>query len=333
MRRDAACGVGIIATSALRAELRQLAEAAGCQVVLCAGPEWLDQAGQSPTTWPQAWLLDATEPDSAQWLSRIVDQSDTPLLICDEPPPCGNTARQLWRRRLGQKLEELAAAASSVRPGGHVPAAIWVMAASTGGPRAVSEFLAALAPGLPIALVYAQHIDISFDRLLASALQRHRHYGIDLGEGEQRLLAGRVLVVPADYQLRFLPFYRVVQTRTAWARPYRPAIDQVIAQVARLYPGRCGALVFSGLCDDGALGCRVLRDKGGEVWVQRPDSCISPDMPNAVLADGGVSCQGTPAELATALNRRYQIDSPLPREIGFDSGMTGQPGQTRNASP
>jgi chemosensory pili system protein ChpB (putative protein-glutamate methylesterase) len=210
----------------------------------------------------------------------------------------------VWCRRLLAKLEELAASVDA-EPPALAPAAVWVLAASTGGPAAVNRFLDALAPALPLALVYAQHIDAGFDRGLGAALARRGFDASVAGAGEQRLRPGSVLVVPADRQLRFLPFHRVLATARPWRGAYRPAIDQVIAELARLYRQRCGAIIFSGLCDDGATGCRLLQASGGEAWVQSPDSCLCPAMPNAALATGAISFQGAPEQLAEALNRRY----------------------------
>lgn len=255
---------------------------------------------------PDAWLLDGNDTDIEELLEEIVAHSDAPFLINDEEPPTQPNAFGEWRRRMLQKLEELVASvAREPVPHAAPPRAVWVLAASTGGPEAVNEFLAALAPGLPIALVYAQHIEAGFDRVLLGALERHRHYPPHLGRGEQYLRSGSVLLVPADQQLRFLPFHRVLETRKAWEGQYQPVIDQVVGDVARLYPQRCGVIVFSGLCNDGALGCRVVQACGGEVWAQTPASCVSPDMPNAALATGTVSQQGTPTELAQALSSRY----------------------------
>jgi len=256
---------------------------------------------------PDAWLLDAAGADLDELLDRIVSHSDAPLLINDEDPPVQQPAAfALWRRRLLDKLEEAVASIDAgPRPTTAAPEAVWVLAASTGGPEAVSRFLAALSPGLPIALVYAQHIEAGFECTLASSLARHAHLEVGLCRGEQRLRQGSLLVVPANSQVRFLPFHRVVATRRSWSGPYRPAIDQVIAELARLYHRRCGVIVFSGTCDDGAVGCRVAQAGGGLVWVQSPDSCVSPDMPNAALATGAVSRQGDPEQLARELAGIY----------------------------
>lgn len=272
----------------------------------CIDAQLLQQCLQEDANQPDAWLLDSSDPDVDLLVAQIVQHSDTPFLINDEYPPAQPEALADWRRRVLDKLEELVASvAATPYADVEAPAEIWVLAASTGGPEAVSEFLGALRPGLPIALVYAQHIEAGFDSVLKNALERHRHYPSTLCRGEQYLRKGGLLVVPADRQLRFLPFHRVLETRHAWEGRYQPTIDQVVGDLARLYPQRCGVIIFSGLCDDGALGCRMVQASGGEVWVQTPASCVSPDMPEAALATGVVSTQGTPAQLAQALNNRY----------------------------
>lgn len=300
--------IGIVTDGDLSRHIfRNLLLEAGCSAQFFTAAQ-LAQAAPAVVAVPVAWLLDTAHTDMDAALDRIEQYPHAPCLISDEaPPPQASPAFAGWRRRMLDKLEELVAAAEApARAARPAPAAVWVLAASTGGPQAVDRFLAALPAGLPIALVYAQHIDDSFDRVLADALTRHGdRYAVSLGRGEQQLAPGSLLLVPADRQLRFLPFHRAVATRQRWDGPYQPAIDQVVAQLARLYQQRCGVIVFSGLCDDGALGCRVVRGCGGEVWVQSPDSCVSPDMPNAALATGSVRRQGTPEQLAQALASRY----------------------------
>lgn len=328
--------LGIVAASDLRRHLlKKLAIEAGCDARTIA-PQQLAQQLAEGTLLPDAWLLDTAPLEAAETvvdpardrdrdrdrdhdsgpdaddgggslLEQIVQASDAPLLVSDEAPPAQQEQLAVWRRRLLGKLAELMAAANAepAAAGAALPQAVWVLAASTGGPAAVGEFLAALRPGLPIALVYAQHIEAHFDRVLGAALAQHGHYAVAIGRGEQRLHSGSLLIVPADRQLRFLPFHRVLETDQPWSGPYQPVCDQVIAQLARQYRDRCGVIVFSGLCDDGALGCRIAQSQGSAVWVQSPASCACPEMPAAALATGAVDFHGTPAELAQALNNRY----------------------------
>lgn len=305
--------IGVVAVSDLRRHLlKKLVGEAGFEARAIA-PGQLSQQLADIALHPDAWLLDTASIDGSDHdaaaddlLEQIVHASDAPLLVSDEAPPAQHEPLAAWRRRLLGKLDELAAAAHAApRATSALPQEIWVLAASTGGPAAVAEFIKGLRPDLPIALVYAQHIEANFDRVLGAALAQHRHFTVELGRGEQPLHRGSLLVVPADRQLRFLPFHRVLETDQPWSGPYQPVCDQVIAELARQYRRRCGVIVFSGLCDDGALGCRIAQSQGSTVWVQSPASCDCPEMPNAAIATGAVDFQGAPAELAAALNNRY----------------------------
>lgn len=253
-----------------------------------------------------SWLLD-TGDGGDDLLPVIVENSAASLLVCDDMPlEQGGQSYQRWLRRLLEKLEENAVYSESQDD--TVPPSvaskverIWVLAASVGGPEMVKRFLAALPAGLPLAMVYAQHIDRSFDDFLVAGVGQQKSYRLQLARGEQQLVEGQVLVVPADHQLRFLPFGRVVETRRCWQGVYSPALDQVIAELARLYRERLGVIVFSGMCNDSEIGCRVVKSCGGRVWVQSPLSCVVPAMPEAVIATGCVDYQGSPEQLALKL--------------------------------
>jgi chemosensory pili system protein ChpB (putative protein-glutamate methylesterase) len=273
-----------------------------------------------------AWLLDMEE-DLQRALGILVESCDLPLLVNDEVPPVQEIdAHEYWRRRLLEKLEEVAIAARlddselgsgtqstthSTRELNHGVAAnnVWVLAASCGGPEAVKAFLQHLPSGLPFAMVYGQHIETNFDNLLASAVGKDHSYSIKLVKGEQILQHGEIAVVPVDRQLKFLSRGRVVETRKPWGGAYQPSLDQVISELSRVYRERLGVIIFSGLCNDGEIGCRVAKACGAKVWVQEPESCQSPDMVNAALSTGCVSYQGTPEELAAALVKELTENS------------------------
>ena len=255
-----------------------------------------------------AWLVDVQGNDIQQALDLLVETSDLPLLVNDELPSEQDIeAHETWRRRLLAKLEVVAIridkSAAAEKNDLSEPAAerVWVLAASLGGPEAVKNFLAALPPDLPLAMVYGQHIESNFDGLLATAMGSQLGYSMRLVGSEHRLVTGEIAVVPVDHQLRFLAGGRVVGIRKPWPGVYQPVLDQVIAELARVYRQNLGVIIFSGTCNDGEIGCRVVKACGGTVWAQSPESCLSPDMPNAAISTGCVSYQGTPERLAESL--------------------------------
>ncbi|MCP3907438.1 MAG: chemotaxis protein CheB [Oceanicoccus sp.] len=258
-----------------------------------------------------AWLVDIEDNQIQQSLDLLLGQSDLPLLVNDDIPPVQEAKdHQVWQRRLLEKLEVLvirpAEAIASSPPVDSSVNKVWVLVASMGGPDAVKRFLTTLPQALPIAMVYGQHIETNFDGLLTSAVTGH-DYPMQLASGEQQLVNGNILVVPVDHQLRFLSRGRVVETRKAWSGSYQPVLDQVIADLARIYRQNLGVIVFSGMCNDGEIGCRVAKACGGTVWAQTPNSCLSPDMPSAAISTGCVSKQGTPEQLAEALAEQFSL--------------------------
>ncbi|RYD91581.1 MAG: hypothetical protein EOP50_14060, partial [Sphingobacteriales bacterium] len=127
--------------------------------------------GELLSSLPRAdvWLvqLDMDDP-AAQALLDAMDDANLPVIVADEdqaptdtsdPSQWPEVRRRERVRRLKTKLDLLI---------GHQPqqarraTAVWVLAASTGGPEAVGLFLDALQqPPEQLALIYAQHISPS----------------------------------------------------------------------------------------------------------------------------------------------------------------------------
>jgi len=298
--------IGLVTDSDLnRHIIKSVLMVGGYEVSLSVSSSNLHELLQAGVDALDAWLLDLRDDNVQSVLEALVECSDVPLLLNDEVPAEQDIeAYDYWSRRLLEKLEVVAVSSVdseevklAVAEIEHAET-VWVLAASLGGPEAVKRFLDALPVGLPIAMVYAQHIEEKFDEVLTASMGKRQAYPMYLVRGEQQLTVGEIRVVPADRQLRFLPRGRVVETRRPWVGSYQPAIDQVVSELARLYRKKMGVIIFSGTCNDGEIGCRVVRACGGTVWVQSPESCLSPAMPNAALSTGCVSLQGTPEQLA-----------------------------------
>jgi chemosensory pili system protein ChpB (putative protein-glutamate methylesterase) len=182
---------------------------------------------------------------------------------------------------------------------------VWVLAASLGGPEAVKQFLDCLPSDLPIALIYAQHTYDEQDQLLAQVLGRHNAWSLVTSETAESLKPGQVYVVPTDHQVRFTADGKIHNLAEAWPKPYAPTLDRVMQSVAGCFQHRCGTIVFTGMCDDGADGARAIQAAGGVVWAQTPESCACPAMPEAALETGSVTLCDEPEALARQLALRY----------------------------
>ena len=178
---------------------------------------------------------------------------------------------------------------------------VWVLAASLGGPQALKLFLTHLPGDLPIAFVVAQHIGRPFVPLLAEQLDRVAKVRVLPAETGRALRVGEVVLVPVDRRFRLTDGGMVELRDEPMRGPYKPCIDEVMEEVVAHYGAAAGAIVFSGMGEDGATGALAVADAGGLVWAQDADSCVISSMPDAARRCGVVRYSGTPEELAAQL--------------------------------
>jgi chemosensory pili system protein ChpB (putative protein-glutamate methylesterase) len=79
-----------------------------------------------------------------------------------------------------------------------------------------------------------------------------------------------------------------------------------ISDMASRYGAKAGAIIFSGMGDDGKEGCAKLLEKGGQVWLQSSESCVISSMPDNVKQACKINYIGNPEQLAKQLTKHLQ---------------------------
>lgn len=248
-------------------------------------------------------------------LDYVLEHTTIPVLLGDssEHPP-GSEGHSAWLRRMAQRLQRLSGDINLQQM--HRAPYLWVLAASTGGPAAVKEFLSHLPGELGIAFIYVQHIDANYAPTLIKMMSAAGRYPAALAYDGCVLQRDTITLVTAEQRVNIVENGTLVVTQESWGGRYAPSIDQVVANVARTYRECSGLIVFSGMGDDGAAGGRLVKQQGGQVWIQSAATCASPSMPEAALATQCVTFSGSPADLAQQLtqhmNRQNNIRTALP---------------------
>jgi chemosensory pili system protein ChpB (putative protein-glutamate methylesterase) len=247
-----------------------------------------------------------TQPETA--LDYLLEHVTVPVVLGDssEHSP-GSEEHSAWLRRMAQRLERLSGDINLQQT--HRAPVLWVLAASTGGPAAVKEFFSHLPGELGIAFIYVQHIDTNYAATLIKMMSSAGSYPAALANHGSVLQRDTIALVTAERRVDILENGTVLVTKDAWGGRYAPSIDQVVANVARTYRERSGLIIFTGMGDDGAASSRLIKQQGGQVWVQSPASCASPSMPEATMATDCVSFSGTPQELAQQLTQHMIKDA------------------------
>lgn len=343
--------IGIIADSSLQGHLlTQAVRTQGFRVEVNTDPENLDRELLESREL-DLWMVDLTSEDRWQsFLDDLLENAAAPILFCDgQAPDRAAEEYPRWERRLlakmldyverpliGESLQDLEAhtpPATIAAPTefrqkapGEAPERVWVLGASLGGPAAVKEFLDCLPPELPVAFVLAQHIDAGFVETLTRVLVRDNSFDCRIGYDGETLAHGTVIIAPVEYEIAFNADGRVRSTDQGWEGPYAPSIDQVINNAASSFEHRGGAILFSGMGNDGSIAGPLLSSRGGQVWAQDTDSCAASSQPDSARETGCVSFSGSPDQLAGQLVehvRRELAGETTPQPASAGGPATG----------
>lgn len=272
-----------------------------------------------------AWVVDVNDPEGEEdreqklalvrLLDTLLEQTKVPLIVNDSLELTqGSPEYNNWMRRTLQRLERLNGDINLQAGAG--ASEVWVLAASTGGPAAVKDFLMQLPSGLKVAFIYVQHIGSGQADTLVKMMSSAGSYPVSIARQGSVLSDNTITLVTADRSVNIHYNGTLVVDKKPWSGYYSPSIDQVAANIARVYRKRSGIIIFSGMGDDGAASCRLIKQQGGKVWVQRPEQCTIASMPDAAIATGTVTFIGSPLELAdefAKLKSPKKIRSYFPR--------------------
>ena len=180
-----------------------------------------------------------------------------------------------------------------------------VIAASTGGPRALAEVVSGLSPDLDAAVLIVQHMPSEFIPTLAARLSELTTLPVTVAADGDPVLSGRVYLAPGDGQLRLRRGTYSVTMEVGAGGPLsgsRPSADPLFESAARIFGRKTVGVVLSGMGRDGAEGLRSVRGAGGSGVVQDRATSIIYGMPAAALDAAGADAVVPSREIAAVIN-------------------------------
>jgi two-component system chemotaxis response regulator CheB len=168
-----------------------------------------------------------------------------------------------------------------------------VLAASTGGPRALETIFAALPKGLPAPLFIIQHIPAEFSNSLTKRLSSKNGPRVVVAGDEQRAEKGTAYLAPGGRHLKLAwKGASSLVMRLSDESPVnfvKPSADVLFKSAADCLRANAMGIVLTGMGADGAAGAKAIRHAGGEVLVQDEQSSLAFSMPRSVIEAGAAS--------------------------------------------
>jgi two-component system chemotaxis response regulator CheB len=160
-----------------------------------------------------------------------------------------------------------------------------VIASSTGGPKALAEFLPKLPSPCGAGVVIVQHMPPGFTGSLAKRLDSISRLNVREATSGDRIEPGVALLAPGGYHMR-VRGSSVQLTEEPPVGGLRPRADITIEDVAREWGDRSVLVVLTGMGNDGTKGARSLKAAGGVILAEAEETCVVYGMPRAVYEAG-----------------------------------------------
>jgi two-component system CheB/CheR fusion protein len=131
----------------------------------------------------------------------------------------------------------------------------------------------------PAPVVLAQHLDPQRPSHLGSILERRSVLPVVIvsEHSPTPLESGKVYVVPANKHVRIIDGHVNLESDHA-DRP-KPSVDMLLSSAAESYGERLIAVILTGSGSDGAAGAVDVKNAGGVVVIQNPQTAPYPSMP------------------------------------------------------
>ncbi|MDR0498752.1 MAG: chemotaxis response regulator protein-glutamate methylesterase [Holophagales bacterium] len=194
----------------------------------------------------------------------------------------------------------------------HPTAEMIVLGCSTGGPKALQDFLPHVPKNLPVPILIVQHMPASFTKAFAERLNSISQLEIKEASNGDIPEAGHVYIAPGGIHMNLRSRsgrYSIELTPEPASTLHRPSVD-VLFQSAYEACGNTQllAIILTGMGADGAQGMQKLKSKGTTYTIAESESsCVVYGMPKSAVELGCVDVVAPIQEMAGILKRHFQI--------------------------
>jgi len=172
----------------------------------------------------------------------------------------------------------------------HRKTGVIVIGSSTGGPKALQNIISKLPKEIPVPILVAQHMPPNFTAPFAERLNQVSVISVKEAEDKEPLKKGTVYIAPGSGHMGVLR-KKITETLISISSNseeyiYKPSVDALMLSVLEVYSGQVLGVILTGLGNDGELGMREIKNKGGRTIVQNEQTCVVYGMPKSVIQAG-----------------------------------------------
>ena len=158
-----------------------------------------------------------------------------------------------------------------------------VIGGSAGSLEVLMQVIPRLQANVTIVIVIVLHRKAGEEAMLEQLFTAKSKMPVVEVEDKIALEPGSLYIAPADYHLLFENDGRLALDISEKVNYSRPSIDVTFESAAEVFGKKLIGILLSGSNSDGAKGLEMIREHGGSVVVQNPESAEMPYMPQSAV--------------------------------------------------
>lgn len=190
--------------------------------------------------------------------------------------------------------------------------------ASAGGLEALQQFFSYMPPNSGLSFVVVQHLSPDYKSLMADILGKHTEMSVCQAENHMAVEPDTVYLIPPKKYMT-IKDGRLILSEAPGSLNH--PIDAFFASLAAEKREHSIAVVLSGTGSDGTNGVKMVKEHGGLVIAQAPESAKFDGMPRSVINTGLADFALSPEEIAEEI-LNFSNTPVLLRPLRGDSLLT-----------
>lgn len=179
---------------------------------------------------------------------------------------------------------------------------IVVIGASAGGLDAFRKILSKLDENIKTPIVIVQHMGADSRDSILNLFKKYSTIPIVEPLDKDYILENKIYLAPADYHI-IIEHDKSISLNLGPKENFcRPSIDVLFETAAETYFEKTLGIILTGANNDGAKGCRRIKECSGYVIAQDPNESTISIMPQSAIDTGCVDKILTVEEIVVILN-------------------------------
>ncbi|MFB9107784.1 chemotaxis protein CheB [Flavobacterium gyeonganense] len=158
-----------------------------------------------------------------------------------------------------------------------------IIGGSAGSLNALMQILPQLSVIKSFAIVIVVHRKSTDEQTFEELIEIKSPVKVKKVEDKVALIPGFIYIAPSNYHLLFEKNHTLSLDTSEKVNYSRPSIDVSFESAAEIYKEQLTGILLSGSNSDGTEGLKAIKNQGGTIIVQNPDSADMPFMPNHAI--------------------------------------------------